>query len=142
VTVATTATELRAHTDELGFTARVPQGWVERRADAAVGFVSPDGSEELTVARAGSATEVVDGLTAPGSANLQVDPQQPVVGSSGTQLVYRTADGGPPRTGWLRVVPTGDGVLVVRLNAPGGSSEDVSAELFDAVADTVAPTAG
>ena len=58
VTVATEAAALRAHTDDLGFTAQVPQDWTERRDDRSVSFVSPDGSEELTVARAASAAEV------------------------------------------------------------------------------------
>jgi hypothetical protein len=53
--------------------------------------------------------------------------------------VYRTADDGVHRTGWLRVVPVADGVLAVRLTAPGGSSESVSAQLFDVVADAVGP---
>ena len=59
VTVASDAAALRAHTDDLGFTAQVPQDWSERRDDRSVSFVSPDGSEELTVARAASAAEVM-----------------------------------------------------------------------------------
>ena len=142
VTVATGATALREHRDPLGFTASVPQDWTERRTETAVGFVSPDGSEELSVARAGSADEVAGGLTpeALGVAEVAVDPQQPVPGTGATQLVYRTADAGLHRTVWVRVVPTPDGVLAVRLAAPGGRSEGVSAELFDAVADRVIPT--
>src|SRR6185312_917257 len=54
VTVATDAAALRAHTDDLGFTAQVPQDWAERRDERSVSFVSPDGNEELTVARATS----------------------------------------------------------------------------------------
>ena len=50
VTVATDAVTLRARTDDLGFTAQVPEAWAERRDDRSVSFVSPDGSEELTVA--------------------------------------------------------------------------------------------
>jgi hypothetical protein len=144
VTVATDDTALRAHTDELGFTAQVPQDWTERRAEGAVSFVSPDGSEELTVSRAGSADEVAGGITpeALGTSDVQVDPRRPVPGTDATQLVFRTTDGGLPRTGWVRVLPVGDGVLAVRLEAPGGSSESVSERLFDAVASQVAPTGG
>jgi serine/threonine protein kinase len=142
VTVATADTDLRPHTDELGFTARVPQDWAERRSEGAVSFVSPDGSEELSVTHAASADEVVGSLTAEtlGTEDVQVGQRQPVPGSSGTQLVYRTKDDGLRRTGWLRMVPARDGVLAVRLSAPGGRSEDVSAELFEVVADTVSPT--
>jgi tRNA A-37 threonylcarbamoyl transferase component Bud32 len=144
VTVATDDTALRAHTDELGFTAQVPQDWTERRAEGAVSFVSPDGSEELTVSRAGSADEVAGGITpeALGTSDVQVDPRRPVPGTDATQLVFRTTDGGLPRTGWVRVLPVGDGVLAVRLEAPGGSSESVSERLFDTVASQVAPTGG
>jgi hypothetical protein len=142
VTVATATTALRAHSDQLGFTAQVPDGWTERRADGGVSFVSPDGSEELTVTRARSADEVAQGLTpaALGAAEVHVDPREPVPGTAATQLVYRTVDGAVHRTGWVRVLPAGDGVLAVRLTAPGGSSESVSARLFDVVASTVTPT--
>jgi eukaryotic-like serine/threonine-protein kinase len=142
VTVTTADTDLRTHTDQLGFTARVPQDWVERRAEGVASFVSPDGSEELSVTRAESADEVVGGLSAEAldTEDVEVGQRQPVPGSSGTQLIYRTTDDGLRRTGWLRMVPTRDGVLAVRLTTPGGNSEDVSAELFDVVADTVAPT--
>jgi uncharacterized membrane protein len=144
VTVATESTALRPHSDELGFTAQVPQDWTERRTDGGVSFVSPDGSEELTVVRAGSADEVAGELTpeALGAAEVQVDPRQPVPGTDATQLVYRTEDGTLRRTGWVRMLPAGDGVLAVRLTAPGGSSEAVSARLFDAVASQVTPTEG
>ena len=53
--------------------------------------------------------------------------------------VDQTTDDGVHRTGWVRVVPDGDGVLAVRLTAPGGNSENVSAELFDTMADAVTP---
>jgi hypothetical protein len=142
VTVATEGTALRAHTDELGFTAQVPRDWTERRAAGAVSFLSPDGSEELTVSRAASPDEVAGGITpeALGTADVQVDPRRPVPGTDATQLMFRTVAGGLPRTGWVRVLPAGDGVLAVRLEAPGGNSERVSARLFDAVASQVSPT--
>jgi hypothetical protein len=144
VTVATDTTSLRAHDDALGFTAQVPQDWTERRADGTVSFVSPDGSEELTVTRAGSADEVANGLTpeALGAAEVKVDPGEPVPGTDATQLVYRTEDGAQHRTGWVRVLPAGDGVLAVRMTAPGGSSEAVSERLFDQVASQVTPSGG
>ena len=39
------------------------------------------------------------------------------------------------------MLPARDGVLAVRLTAPGGNSESVSARLFDIVADAVTPAA-
>jgi serine/threonine protein kinase len=140
VTVATEAAQLRAHTDDLGFTAQVPENWTERRDDRSVSFVSPDGSEELTVARATSAGEVLSGITPAvlGTADLRPDPPEDV-GGGATQVVYRTTDDGVHRTGWVRVVPAGDSVLAVRLTAPGGNSEGVSAQLFDTMADAVTP---
>ena len=142
VTVATESVALRAHTDELGFTAQIPQDWTQRRAPGTVSFVSPDGSEELTVTRAGSADEVTRGLTPEslGAAQVQVDPRQSVPGTDASQVTFRTADGGLRRSGWVRMLPTANGVLAVRLTAPGGSSEAVSARLFDVVANQVAPT--
>jgi serine/threonine protein kinase len=144
VTVATDSVALRGHTDELGFTAQVPHDWTERRADGAVSFLSPDGSEELSVTAAASADEVTSGLTAQalGAAELTLDPVRPVPGTAATQVVYRTSGGELDRTGWVRVVPAGDRVFAVRLTAPRGRSEDVSAQLFDVVAGAVIPTAG
>ena len=140
VTVASDTAALRAYTDDLGFTAQVPQGWSERRDDRSVSFVSPDGSEELTVARAASAAEVMSAVTATAldTADLRPDPPQDLGGGT-TQVVYRTSDDGVHRTAWLRVLPARDGVLAVRLTAPGGHSEGISARLFAVVADTVTP---
>ena len=102
--------------------------------------MSPDGSEELTVARAASAAEVMSGITAGAldTADLRPDPPQDLGGGT-TQVVYRTSDDGVHRTAWLRVLPARDGVLAVRLTAPGGHSEATSARLFDVVADAVTP---
>ena len=98
MTVASDAAALRAHTDDLGFTAQVPQDWAERRDDRSVSFVSPDGSEELTVARAASADEVMSDDHRPPTC---ARPPQDLGGGS-TQVVYRTSDDGVHRTGWLR----------------------------------------
>jgi hypothetical protein len=133
VTVATETAALRAHTDDLGFTAQVPQNWAERRDERSVSFLSPDGSEELTVARAASPAEVLSTIA---GGDVESEPTQDLGGGT-TQVVYRTTDDGVHRTGWLRVLPARDGVLAVRLTAPGGNSEPVSAELFDIVADQV-----
>ena len=142
VTVATDTTALRTHDDALGFTAQVPQNWTERRADGAVSFVSPDGSEELTVSRADSADEVAQALTpeALGTTEVQVDPRKPVPGTDATQLVYRTADAGRHRTGWVRVLPAGNGVLAVRMTAPGGSSAPWTTRAPPAAATSAVPS--
>ena len=142
MTVATEKTTLRAHSAQMGFTAQAPPDWTEHRASDGVSFLSPDGSEELTVSRAASTDEVADGLTPAsfGAAQVQVDARQPVPGTEATQMVFRTEGNGQRRTGWVRVLPTGKGVLAVRLTAPSGSSEGVSARLFDVVASQVAST--
>ena len=100
--------------------------------------------DRATADRPGSPDEVAGTITpeALGTADVQVDPRRPVPGTDATQLVFRTVDGGLPRTGWVRVLPAQKGVLAVRLEAPGGSSESVSERLFDAVASQVAPTGG
>jgi serine/threonine protein kinase len=134
VTVATDGAALRAHTDDLGFTAQVPQDWAEHRGERSVSFVSPDGSEELSVARAASAAEVLSAI----GPDLHPEPPQDL-GGGATQVVYRTTDDGVQRTGWLRVLPAGDGVLAVRLTAPGGRSEELSRQLFEVVAGQVTP---
>jgi hypothetical protein len=83
---------------------------------------------------------VLSGITPAvlGTADLRPDPPEDV-GGGATQVVYRTTDDGVHRTGWVRVVPAGDSVLAVRLTAPGGNSEGVSAQLFDTMADAVTP---
>ena len=106
VTVATDAVTLRAHTDDLGFTAQVPDDWAERRDDRSVSFVSPDGSEELTVARATSAEEVMAGLTAAalGTADLRPDPPQALDGARrrSSTAPPTTACTGPAGCAWCR----------------------------------------
>ena len=97
------------------------------------------------MSRAGSPDEVAGAITPAGPGDGAAS--RSTRGSrcrapDATQMVFRTVDRGLPRTGWVRVLPARDGVLAVRLTAPGGSSESVSARLFDAVASQVArPTA-
>ncbi len=57
--VTSASTELAQHSDELGFTIPVPRDWTAFPhepvdGEPSVSFVSPDGSEELTVRRAAS----------------------------------------------------------------------------------------
>jgi len=68
---------------------------------------------------------------------LDTDPPAP---PGASQLVHRTAAGGA-RTSWLRILPAADGVWVVRLTAPGGNTEAVSAGLFERLAGGFVPPA-
>ncbi|MGQ0576602.1 MAG: serine/threonine-protein kinase [Pseudonocardia sp.] len=141
VTVTAAGAVLRAHTDPLGFRVEVPQGWTERRdGPALVSFTSPDGAEKLVVERATSADAVIGGLPGVLGAGV-VGPLDGVAPAGGSQLVHRSATGSA-RTTWVRVLPEPDGsAWVVRLTAPGGSSEPVSAALFTRLADGFVPPA-
>jgi hypothetical protein len=147
VTVTTERAELRQHVDPLGFRIGVPGRWAEYRfpsADGteAVSFVSPDGSEELSVQRFPSAAAVGEALTPQrlGVDGVQVGPAAPAPGAPGaTQLTYRTVEGSLARTSWLRAVPAGDGAWTVRLTVPAGRAEDTAAGLFAVLAGSFAP---
>ncbi|HVL82863.1 MAG TPA: serine/threonine-protein kinase [Pseudonocardia sp.] len=143
-TVTGPRAELVAHVDPLGFTTGVPLGWAPYRYEGldgtrSVSFVSPDGTEELTLQRVASPEAAVRGLAAEelGVDTVEVTPGEPAAG--GTQLGYRTTEGPLRRTSWLRVVPTADGAWTVRLTVPSDRAEGVSAELFDVLADRFAP---
>ena len=144
VTVATERTPRVPHPDPLGFSVSVPQDWSQFRYSAGrdntvVRFVSPDGTEEISVRSAESSTAVTDRLTAPA---LGVDavsggaPTRPVEGRPGTeQTTVRTVEGPQRRTIWVRIIPGRDsGVWVLTLTTPSDRAEDVSAAFFDAVA--------
>jgi hypothetical protein len=105
-----------------------------------VSFVSPDGTEELTVQQVGSVTAATETVTAErlGADTVVVGSPEPV--GEATQLVYRTTDGSLRRTSWLRVLPVDHGAWTVRLTVPGERTEPVAAELFTVLADRfVAP---
>ncbi|GAY10066.1 serine/threonine-protein kinase [Pseudonocardia sp. N23] len=142
VTVTTDRAPMVPHTDLLGFSVEVPETWAQYRYDAAgttgVRFVSPDGSEELSVQRGSTADAVLGGLTADGLGvdTVSADPAAPVAGTSAgvQQTVYRTTSGSQDRTTWLRIVPGTDGVWELRLSIPGDSAQTTSADLFTAIA--------
>jgi serine/threonine protein kinase len=147
VTVTTDRAELAAHVDPLGFTAQVPVGWVPYRFEppggpSSVSFVSPDGSEELTVWRAASQEAVTDALT---PELLGVDSVRPgtkeLLPDGSSQVVYRTQEGSLSRTSWLRLIPTDGEIWVMRLTVPSGHGEDASAQLAGALAERFAPAA-
>jgi hypothetical protein len=122
------------HTDALGFTVPVPQGWTEYRfeptaGEPSVSFVSPNGGEELTVLRAQSTAEAqaVDGTLLTGPAAAPGDA---------VELSYETGE----RTSWRRVVPADKGVWTLTLTVPRGAGGSASAALFDVLAGGFATT--
>jgi hypothetical protein len=133
--VTSPGTAVTQHSDELGFTLPVPRNWESFQmaplggGEPSVSFVSPDGSEELTVARAASMedAQAVSGtvLAAP----------SPTTGGA-VQLSY--AD--QLRTSWRRIVPVDNGAWTVTLTVPQHAAGSRSAELFDVLASGFAPT--
>jgi eukaryotic-like serine/threonine-protein kinase len=133
VTTASTATT--PHQDALGFTVPVPEGWAERRNTPAAGepsvsFVSPDGTEALTVQRAASteaAQAVGDGATI-----RLLQPAAAVSGGPGgaVQLSYGT----DTSTSWRRIVPAGSAVWTITLTVPAAAAGSLSAGLFGELA--------
>jgi hypothetical protein len=142
VNVTTTSDATASHRDPMGFTMPVPQDWTEYRADPvadqpAVSFISPDGTEALTVSRAASvdaAATVGDGSTV-----LLLEPPAPVAGAQAgaTQLSYGT----DVRTSWRRIVPVGPTVWTITLTVPTAAAGSRSADLFDELAGGFAATA-
>jgi hypothetical protein len=133
--VTSASTRLQQHTDELGFTIPVPQGWTPYPHEPidgppSVSFVSPDGSEELTVQRASSAedAQAVPGLLL----------EQSESGPDGAVRLHYTDD---TRTSWRRVVPAEDGAWAVTLTVPQRAAGATSAALFELLVDGFAPTA-
>jgi hypothetical protein len=133
VTASNTAVE--QHSDGLGFSVPVPRGWEMYQnqslagGEPSVSFVSPDGSEELTVQRAAS---VEEGQAVPGTVLEAPTP----MGDGGVQVSY-TADN---RTSWRRVVPAGKGAWTVTLTVPERAAGSTSSELFTVLARGFSPT--
>jgi serine/threonine protein kinase len=142
VTVTTDRAPMVSHADPLGFSVDVPETWAQYRYDAAgttgVRFVSPDGSEELSVQRGASVDAALGRLTADGLGvdSVSVAPAAPAAGATAgaQQTVYRTTSGSLDRTTWLRIVPGAGGVWELRLTVPGDTAEPRSADLFTAIA--------
>jgi serine/threonine protein kinase len=133
VTASNTAVE--QHSDALGFSVPVPRGWQMYQnqpvatGQPSVSFVSPDGSEELTVQRAAS---VEEGQAVPGTVLEAPTP----MGDGGVQLSY-AADN---RTSWRRVVSVAKGAWTVTLTVPQRAAGPASAELFTVLARGFTPT--
>ncbi len=141
VNVTTVGTPLTVHRDDLGFTVSAPQGWAEYRStpadgEPAVSFLSPDGTEVLTVAREQStdtAKAVGDGATV-----YLLEPASDVIGAQAgaVQLSYRD----DVRTSWRMVVPGSPTVWSVTLTVPRAGAGSRSAALFDEIARGFNPT--
>jgi eukaryotic-like serine/threonine-protein kinase len=133
--VTSSSTELAQHSDALGFTIPVPQDWTAFphepvSGEQSVSFVSPDGSEALTVQRAASpeAGQAVPGTVLEGPTETD---------DGGLQLQYTDAD----RTSWRYVEPAGNGVWTVTLTVPQRAAGETSAALFELLVEGFAPTA-
>jgi serine/threonine protein kinase len=134
VNVTSAGTELAQHTDQLGFTIPVPRSWSSYPhepvdGEPSISFVSPDGSEELTVQRAESADAA---QSVPGVVLLGPAPTS----DGAVRLLYTDAE----RTSWRHIEPAGDGVWTVTLTVPRSAAGDTSAELFELLVDGFAPT--
>jgi serine/threonine protein kinase len=132
--VTSASTELTQHSDELGFTIPVPQDWTAFPhepvdGEPSVSFVSPDGSEELTVQRAAS-TEA--GKEVPGTV-LQAATE---TSDGAFQLQYTDAE----RTSWRHIEPAEKGAWTVTLTVPERAAGEPSAALFELLAEGFAPT--
>jgi eukaryotic-like serine/threonine-protein kinase len=132
--VTSASTQLQQHSDELGFTIPVPQDWTPYPhqpvdGEPSVSFVSPDGSEELTVQRAAS-TE--DARSVPGT-TLEQSASEP---EGAVQLRYTDAE----RASWRHVLPADEGAWTVTLTVPQRAAGATSAALFELLVDGFAPT--
>ncbi|MDN5751142.1 MAG: hypothetical protein L0H64_21970, partial [Pseudonocardia sp.] len=142
ITVTSAGTELRGHLDRLGFDAGVPVGWSEFPVETLdgeriVSFVSPDGTEELTVRRMASAEAATAALTPD---VLGVDAVTERTPLDDDRLRYRTNRDGQERVTWMEIVPSGDGgVWTVRLTVPGDRSEARTSALFDRLMSAFGP---
>src|SRR5690606_10899206 len=132
--VTSASTDLTQHSDQLGFSIPVPRNWTAYPhqpidGEPSVSFVSPDGSEELTVQRVElpDARQTVLGTVVEG-------PTETPDGA--VQLRY-TDD---RRTSWRHVEPAGEGAWTVTLTVPQRTAGERSADLFEVLVDGFAPT--
>jgi hypothetical protein len=112
----------------------VPQDWTAFPhepvdGEPSVSFVSPDGSEELTVQRAAS-TEA--GQDVPGT--VLEGPTE--MADGGVQLQFTDAG----RTSWRHVEPAERGAWTITLTVPQRAAGETSAALFDLLVAEFAPT--
>jgi eukaryotic-like serine/threonine-protein kinase len=132
--ITSASTDLTQHSDGLGFTMPIPRDWTASQQSQpdgtpSVSFVSPDGSEKLTVQRAESieAGQAVPGTVLEGPTSA---------GDGAVQLRY-TDDG---RTSWRYVEPAETGAWTVTLSVPQRTAGATSADLFELLVEGFAPT--
>ena len=124
VTTASAPTDARPRRPRLHHPRARRAGGATLAANASVAFVSANGTEELTVARA---AKTDDAQTVPGAEI--VDAPAPSAGNT-VSLSYRT----DARTSWRRIVPGTGTVWVITLTVPRTAAGSASAELFQTLA--------
>jgi eukaryotic-like serine/threonine-protein kinase len=132
VTTASAELDQRSN-NQLGFTIPVPQDWTTYPYEPvdgtpSVSFVSPDGSEELTVERASSIDE---GQAVPGTV---LDGPTPL--PDGTVELQYSVD---ERTSWRSVAPADKGAWTITLTVPEQAAGARSAGLFELLVQGFAP---
>jgi hypothetical protein len=150
VTVTTAQSPTVTHSDPLGFSMDVPAAWAQYRFDAGNGtgqvrFVSPDGTEELSIRRAAAASEITDSFTAEGLgvdavASGQATGTAPAANAE--QRFYRTRSGDQQRANLVRIVPDATGVWAMTLSIPDGRDIGPATELMDALSARFTATGG
>jgi serine/threonine protein kinase len=150
VSVTTAQSPTVTHSDRLGFSLDVPAAWAEYRLDGGDGtgevrFVSPDGTEELSVRHAKAASEITDALTAEGLGVDAVDGGQATgaaPAANGERRFYRTRSGDQQRANLVRIVPDATGVWAMTLSVPDGREIGRATELMDALSARFSATGG
>ncbi|OJY42196.1 serine/threonine-protein kinase [Pseudonocardia sp. 73-21] len=142
VNVTTVGTPLTVYRDDLGFTISAPTDWTEYRSvpadgEPSVSFLSPDGTEVLTVAQEKS-TDIAKAV-GDGSTVYLLEPASDVLGApaGAQQLSYRD----DLRTSWRMVVPGSPTAWSVTLTVPRAGAGSRSADLFDELARGFTTTA-
>jgi hypothetical protein len=123
-----------------GFVVPVPTGWTQYRDEPAdapptITYVSPDGSEALSIS---PAPDMPTAIKAAGAEDARLASVDGVPGSS--ELSWTTGS----RTSWRRVVPAGPGqgpraFWTVTLTVPKAAAGSTSQALFDRLADGFTP---
>ena len=118
-----------------GFVVPVPSGWTQYRDEPAdapptITYVSPDGSEALSVS---TAPDMAVAVTAVGSENASLTAVDGVAGAS--ELTWTT----DARTSWRRVVSAGPGqepraFWTITLTVPEAAAGSASRALFERLA--------
>lgn len=136
LTVTTSNSPLRIHSDPSGFTLPVPADWIlqpptDPSESWIVMFVSPDRREVLTVDRVPSVDGALDALT--GAAGVESVETRLFESGYAGQVVVRTDNGGIERTSYLRVQAGTEGAWRLLLTVPSGPHESTTEHLFETI---------